>query len=104
LPATLVDKLPAFLPLIGSARPSVQQMVGFVGKGVDPVEVRETSRRRWGHLGPGLVCGNAAELVDHFGRLSEQGAERFYVWFADSARPETIHEFGETVIAPHTAA
>lgn len=98
LPATLVHRLPEFLPLIGSARPSVQQMVGFAGKGSDAAKVRETSARRWGHLGPGLVSGTAAELVDHFGRLAENGAERFYVWFADSAHPDTIHEFGESVI------
>jgi alkanesulfonate monooxygenase SsuD/methylene tetrahydromethanopterin reductase-like flavin-dependent oxidoreductase (luciferase family) len=98
LPATLVDKLPELLPSIGSARPSVQQMVGFARAGSDPAEVRDASRRRWGHLGPGLVCGNAVELVEYFAKLSDQGAQRFYVWFADSAPPEAIAEFGETVI------
>jgi len=38
------------------------------------------------------------ELIDHFGRLHGQGAQRFYVWFSDPS-PETIAEFAETVIS-----
>jgi alkanesulfonate monooxygenase SsuD/methylene tetrahydromethanopterin reductase-like flavin-dependent oxidoreductase (luciferase family) len=98
LPGPHLDRLPELLPLIGSARASVQQMVGFARKGSDPREVAETSRRRWGHLGQGLVSGNAPELVDYFTRLSRQGVQRIYVWFADSAQPDAIEEFGETVI------
>jgi hypothetical protein len=44
------------------------------------------------------VCGDAAELVDHFDGLAEQGVERFYVWFADFAAPQTLSEFADTVI------
>jgi hypothetical protein len=46
------------------------------------------------------VIGSAAELVDHYGRLAEQGIERVYVWFCDFAPPDTLAEFGEMVIAP----
>lgn len=98
LPAPLVDRLPEFLPSIGSARASVQQMVGFARRGSDADAVGEASRRRWGHLGPGLVCGTADELVEHFARLTDQGAQRFYVWFSDAAPPDAIVEFGESVI------
>lgn len=98
LPGPHVKKLPDLLPSIGAARASVQQMVGFARRGIDPSEVEETSRKRWGHLGPGLVCGTADELVDYFTGLSDQGAQRFYVWFADTAPPDEIAEFGETVI------
>ncbi len=98
LPAPQVDQLPKLLPSIGSARASVQQMVGFARRGEDRQAVSEASQRRWGHLGPGLVCGDAAELVEYFTGLSEQGAQRFYVWFADSAPPEAVAEFGESVI------
>jgi alkanesulfonate monooxygenase SsuD/methylene tetrahydromethanopterin reductase-like flavin-dependent oxidoreductase (luciferase family) len=103
LPGPLVDKLPELLGSIGSARPSVQQLVGFARRGSDPREVEESSRRRWGHMGPGLVCGTAEELVDYFTGLADQGAQRFYVWFADTAPPEEIEEFGDTVIRafPH---
>jgi alkanesulfonate monooxygenase SsuD/methylene tetrahydromethanopterin reductase-like flavin-dependent oxidoreductase (luciferase family) len=99
LPATKVDQLPTLLPAIGSARASVQQMVGFARKGSDPRKVREVSERRWGHLGPGLVCGDAGELVEYFVGLSNHGAQRFYVWFADSAPPDSVEEFGATVIS-----
>jgi alkanesulfonate monooxygenase SsuD/methylene tetrahydromethanopterin reductase-like flavin-dependent oxidoreductase (luciferase family) len=98
IPSHQLDRLPALLPTVGSARASLQQMVGFVGTGADRQSVTEVSTRRFGYLGDGLICGDAAELRDHFGRLSEQGVERFYVWFADFAQPGTLAEFAETVI------
>ena len=99
LPAPLVDRAARVPAAIGSARVSVQQMVGFGATGSDPAKVTETSTRRWGRLGPGLVCGDADELVEHFSTLAGQGAQRFYVWFADTAPPDAIEEFGDTVIA-----
>ena len=98
IPSHQLDRLPTLLPTVGSARASLQQMVGFVGTGADRQSVTEVSTRRFGYLGDGLICGDAAELRDHFGRLSEQGVERFYVWFADFAHPGTLAEFAETVI------
>jgi alkanesulfonate monooxygenase SsuD/methylene tetrahydromethanopterin reductase-like flavin-dependent oxidoreductase (luciferase family) len=98
IPANHIDKLTKLAPGTGSARVSIQQMVGFVRKGSDPDAVREVSTRRFGNLGSGLVCGDADELSGHFAGLSGQGVERFYVWFADFAAPESLHEFGETVI------
>jgi hypothetical protein len=77
---------------------SVQQMVGFVRSGTDPNTVREVSTRRFGNLGSGLVCGDADELIRHFTGLAAQRVERFYVWFADFAVKESLHEFGESVI------
>ncbi len=98
VPSHQLDRLPELLPTIGSARASVQQMVGFVGEDADRDAVTEVSRRRFGHLGDGLRCGDAAELADHFGALAAQGVERFYVWFADFAQPQTLAEFADTVI------
>jgi alkanesulfonate monooxygenase SsuD/methylene tetrahydromethanopterin reductase-like flavin-dependent oxidoreductase (luciferase family) len=98
LPANHLDKLPKLAPAAGPARLSVQQMVGFVRSGSDPAVVREVSTRRFGNLGSGLVCGDADELVSHFSGLADQKVERFYVWFADFAVAESLHEFGETVI------
>lgn len=98
LPATHVHKLPELLPSIGSARASVQQMVGFARRDQDVAAVSETAQRRFGHLGSGLVCGDAATLAEHFRMLEGQGAQRFYVWFADFAEPASIAEFAETVI------
>jgi alkanesulfonate monooxygenase SsuD/methylene tetrahydromethanopterin reductase-like flavin-dependent oxidoreductase (luciferase family) len=103
IPANHIDRLAELAPAAGSARVSVQQMIGFVRKDGDPAKVREVSARRFSNLGSGLVCGDADELSGHFSNLSGQGVERFYVWFADFAAPESLHEFGETVIKtfPH---
>ncbi len=98
IPANHIDRLAELAPAAGSARVSIQQMIGFVRKDSDPAKVREISARRFGNLGSGLVCGDADELSGHFSDLSGQGVERFYVWFADFAAPESLHEFGETVI------
>jgi alkanesulfonate monooxygenase SsuD/methylene tetrahydromethanopterin reductase-like flavin-dependent oxidoreductase (luciferase family) len=98
LQANHIDRLPKLAPDAGSARVSVQQMIGFVRSGSDPNTVREVSTRRFGNLGSGLVCGNADELIGHFAGLAAQQVERFYVWFADFAAPDSLHEFGESVI------
>ncbi|OBH14519.1 NADP oxidoreductase [Mycobacterium sp. E1715] len=98
VPANHLDRLPKLAPEAGSARVSIQQMVGFVRAASDPKAVREVSFRRFGNLGSGLVCGDADELIGHFDGLSAQGVERFYVWFTDFAKPDSLHEFGESVI------
>lgn len=98
IPSHQLDRLPRLLPTVGSARVSLQQMVGFIGRDADRAAVTERSARLWGHLGSGLVCGDAAELTEHFSGLEAQGVERFYVWFADFAAPQTISEFADTVI------
>jgi alkanesulfonate monooxygenase SsuD/methylene tetrahydromethanopterin reductase-like flavin-dependent oxidoreductase (luciferase family) len=98
IPANQLDRLTELAPSAGSARVSIQQMIGFVRKGDDPTKVHEVSTRRFGSLGYGLTCGDADELSGHFSELSGQGVERFYVWFADFAAPESLREFGETVI------
>lgn len=103
VPANHIDRLPRLAPAAKPARVSVQQMVGFVRDGADPAAVREVSSRRFGHLGSGLVCGDADELIGHFTGLAGQGVERFYVWFADFAVPDSLHEFGESVIKPFPA-
>ncbi len=104
LPANQLDRLSKLAPAAGAARMSIQQMVGFVRSGSDPGSVREVSTRRYGNLGSGLVCGDADELVGHFSGLAAQRVERFYVWFADFATPDSLHEFGESVIKGFPAA
>jgi alkanesulfonate monooxygenase SsuD/methylene tetrahydromethanopterin reductase-like flavin-dependent oxidoreductase (luciferase family) len=98
LQANHLDRLPKLASAAGNARMSIQQMVGFVRSGCDPSEVRDVSTRRFGHLGPGLICGAADELIAHFNGLAAQRVERFYVWFADFAVPDSLAEFGESVI------
>ncbi|MGO8938529.1 MAG: LLM class flavin-dependent oxidoreductase [Mycobacterium sp.] len=98
LQANHLDRLPKLASAAGTARVSIQQMVGFVRSGSDPNKVRDVSTRRFGNLGPGLVCGDADELVAHFNGLAAQRVERFYVWFADFAVPGSLAAFGESVI------
>ena len=98
LPVNHLDRLPELAPSAGTARRSVQQMVGFVRSGSDPDKVRDVSTRRFGNLGSGLVCGDAHDLTAHFAGLAAQRIERFYVWFADFAAPDSLQEFGESVI------
>jgi alkanesulfonate monooxygenase SsuD/methylene tetrahydromethanopterin reductase-like flavin-dependent oxidoreductase (luciferase family) len=104
LQANHLDRLPKLASAAGDARISIQQMVGFVRSGSDPDKVRDVSTRRFGQLGPGLVCGDADELMAHFNGLAAQGVERFYVWFADFAAPDSLREFGESVIKPFSDA
>ena len=98
IPSHQLDRLDALMPRVGDARVSMQQMVGFVGDGADEAEIATTSKRRFGYLGSGLVCGDAAAMIEHFGALADRGVQRFYVWFADFATPDTLHEFADTVI------
>jgi alkanesulfonate monooxygenase SsuD/methylene tetrahydromethanopterin reductase-like flavin-dependent oxidoreductase (luciferase family) len=98
IPVNQIDRFTRVAPTAAPARMSVQQMVGFVRTDSDANAVREVSTRRFGHFGAGLVCGDADELIRHFAGLAVQGVERFYVWFADFAVPESLYEFGETVI------
>lgn len=74
LPAHQLDKLPTLAAAAGTARLSIQQLVGFVRSGADPDTVREVSTRRFGNLGSGLVYGDARELVGHFSGLAGQGS------------------------------
>ncbi|WP_204079768.1 LLM class flavin-dependent oxidoreductase [Mycobacterium riyadhense] len=99
-----LDKLSRLAPIVGSARISVQQMVGFIRSGSDPAAVHHVSTRRFGHLGSGLVCGDANQLIAHFAGLAAQRVERFYVWFADFAVPDSLVEFGESVIKAFPSA
>jgi alkanesulfonate monooxygenase SsuD/methylene tetrahydromethanopterin reductase-like flavin-dependent oxidoreductase (luciferase family) len=95
----LLDRLDEFRPAVGDARVSVQQMVAFVADESGRAEVVASAARRFGTMGGGLVAGNAAQLVDHFGALAARGVERFYVWFSDFAAPDTLAAFGRDVIA-----
>lgn len=100
IPSHQLDRLDEMSARVGSAQVSLQQMVGFVPAGADGAAIAETSKRRFGYLGSGLVCGDAAAMIDHFSALADKGVARFYVWFSDFAPPETLHEFADTVITP----
>jgi alkanesulfonate monooxygenase SsuD/methylene tetrahydromethanopterin reductase-like flavin-dependent oxidoreductase (luciferase family) len=93
-----IHRIEELRPQVGDARVSIQQTTALIARDRDREEVTALATRRFGWSRP--VIGSAAELVDHYGQLAERGVERVYTWFCDFAPPDTIAEFGETVIAP----
>ena len=97
-PIYALDRFHELSETSGDAKPSIQEMVGFITPGADREAFTELTMQRFGMMGDGLVLGDTAELVDHFGQLRERGVERFYTWFSDFASPETLEAFGSGVI------
>ena len=93
-----VGRVPELRDRVGDARVSIQQMVAFVPTEADRAMVTETTHRRFGPQ-TSAVIGTAPELVEHYGRLREQGVERVYAWFCDFAPPTTLAAFGAEVVA-----
>ena len=93
-----IDRIDELRPQVGDARVSIQQMVALVPRGGDRDAITALAERRFGFSRP--VIGSGPELVEHYGRLSEQGIERVYTWFCDFAPPDTLAAFGDEVIAP----
>ncbi|MDE0606863.1 MAG: LLM class flavin-dependent oxidoreductase [Acidimicrobiaceae bacterium] len=83
---------------VGDARSSIQLRVTFIPEGGDRVAITETALRRFSDVGH--VIGGGEELTEHFAARAAAGIERIYVWMSDFALPDTVSEFGETVIAP----
>jgi alkanesulfonate monooxygenase SsuD/methylene tetrahydromethanopterin reductase-like flavin-dependent oxidoreductase (luciferase family) len=94
----ILDRFDEAKEQIGSARISMQHMVAFVPSEDRREEVTAMATKRFGRAR--LAVGTGPELVEHFGRLGEQGVERVYAWFCDFAPPETLAAFGDEVIAP----
>lgn len=41
----------------------------------------------------GVVTGTADEVAERLGAYAQAGFERFFLWFNDFARPETLETF-----------
>jgi alkanesulfonate monooxygenase SsuD/methylene tetrahydromethanopterin reductase-like flavin-dependent oxidoreductase (luciferase family) len=84
---------------VGSARVSIQVMVGLVTSEDERAEVTARVQRRFPGmtLGESVVVGTAPEVAEHFSRLVDRGVERFYVWFADFAPVTTLGRFPEVI-------
>lgn len=100
LPAPFIDRVDELRDQIGNAGISIQQQVTYVPDEAQRKEITETAMRRFGGMGKGPTIGNAEELRADFESRIANGIGRFYVWFTDFARPETIEAFGKEVIAP----
>ena len=98
VPVTHLHLLDRSRSQAGDARVSIQQTVAYVDRDADRDAVAEAAARRFRHMP--AVTGSGPELVDHFGRLADQGIERVYAWFSDFAPPDTLAAFGAEVIGP----
>ena len=98
-PLYALDRFDELRPRTGDSRASIQHMVGFVPDTGRREEVETTTRRRFGHMGDGVVVGDGVEMLEHHRSLHARGVERFYVWFSDFAPSSTLQAFGEQVIA-----
>lgn len=101
VPIQSLDRLDELKDRVGSARVSAQVMVALVPTEDDRAAVTELVARRFGGsvMGDTMVVGTTDELAAHLGALRARGVERFYVWFADFAPPETLARFGEAIAA-----
>ncbi len=100
LAAPMVERVDELRDQIGGASISVQELTTFISNEAEREAITQTALQRFGSMGSGPSVGNAAELRDHFGTKVEKGITRFYIWFTDFARPETIEAFGKEVVAP----
>ena len=98
IPVSHFDRFDELRPQVGSARPSLQLMVGLVTDETQRDEITERSRRRFPGLGDALFVGDPDETVAHFRQLRTRGVERFYVWFTDFAPEPTLTAFAEHVL------
>ncbi|MEQ8842598.1 MAG: LLM class flavin-dependent oxidoreductase [Acidimicrobiales bacterium] len=98
LPIHKLDQFDELRAKTGNARPSLQERVTFVPEGGDREEIVGKAMQRFSDTGHAV--GTADELIEHFAARAEAGIERIYVWTSDFADPDTLTEFGETVITP----
>jgi alkanesulfonate monooxygenase SsuD/methylene tetrahydromethanopterin reductase-like flavin-dependent oxidoreductase (luciferase family) len=101
VPIQSLDRLDELRDRVGGARVSVQTMVALLPTGADRAAVTEVVARRFGGsvMGEATVVGTTDELAGHFEGLRARGVERFYVWFADFAPPDTLRRFGGVIDA-----
>ncbi|MCB0994815.1 MAG: LLM class flavin-dependent oxidoreductase [Acidimicrobiales bacterium] len=101
LPIYALDRYDELRSQVGNARVSTQEMVGFVPSEEKRAAIEDLALKRFGPnaFGSSLFIGNGDELTEHFAARREQGVERFYVWFADFAKSDTLEGFGDGVIS-----
>jgi alkanesulfonate monooxygenase SsuD/methylene tetrahydromethanopterin reductase-like flavin-dependent oxidoreductase (luciferase family) len=101
LPIYALDKLDELRPKAGTARVSTQEMIAFVPSEAARADVEALVAKRYGAtgLGSNMLVGDADELIAHFEARRARGVERFYAWFLDFGKPETLAAFGREVIS-----
>jgi alkanesulfonate monooxygenase SsuD/methylene tetrahydromethanopterin reductase-like flavin-dependent oxidoreductase (luciferase family) len=96
LPVNKIEQADEVRAKVGNARLSTQNRVTYIAPGADREEIEGLARRRFGDTGH--LAGDADELIGQFRALHERGIDRFYAWFTDFAKPETLAGFGSEVI------
>lgn len=99
IPVNALDRLGELRDRVGAARVSTQSMLGLVSSERERAEMTALVRRRYGgtKIHRNIVVGTAPELTEHFAGLHAEGVDRFYIWFTDFARVETLHRFTEVI-------
>ena len=99
VPIHALDKLDERRDRVGDARVSVQEMVALLPSESDRPAVTDVLKRRFGAtiMGRTAVVGTADQVAEHYRELAARGIERFYVWFADFAPPDTLARFAEVI-------
>ncbi|WP_344455939.1 LLM class flavin-dependent oxidoreductase [Actinocorallia aurantiaca] len=99
VPIHALDRIGELRDRAGGARVSMQSMIALVSSEREREEATALVRRRYGgaRFLENIVVGTAPELTEHFIRLRAEGVERFYTWFTDFARVETLHRFAEVI-------
>jgi alkanesulfonate monooxygenase SsuD/methylene tetrahydromethanopterin reductase-like flavin-dependent oxidoreductase (luciferase family) len=105
LPIHELERLDELRDQVGDARVSVQAMVALVPDEARREDVTQLARKRFGMgaMGRNLAIGTAEELVGHFDGLAARGVERFHVWFADFAPPDTLERFAAVIAGARSA-
>jgi alkanesulfonate monooxygenase SsuD/methylene tetrahydromethanopterin reductase-like flavin-dependent oxidoreductase (luciferase family) len=102
VPVYGVDRLDELRAQAGTARISMQRVIGLATGVADRAEVVAVAERRFGSWG-GLVAGTADEIADVLAADVRAGVEGFILQFTDFGTPETIERFATQVI-PAVAA
>ena len=93
-----VDRLDELRPLAGTARVSVQQVVGLATSGAELGDVEATARRRFGAGWGSPIVGTPDSVVERLDALRRRGVELAVVQFTDYGQPETLALFGREVL------
>jgi alkanesulfonate monooxygenase SsuD/methylene tetrahydromethanopterin reductase-like flavin-dependent oxidoreductase (luciferase family) len=102
-PAYAMDRLADLRPLAGSARVSLQRVVGLAPSAAQRDETRALTERRFGSWGD-VVAGTPDEVAAALTRDAAAGIELFIVQFADFGTPATIDLFAREVVPAVRAA
>jgi alkanesulfonate monooxygenase SsuD/methylene tetrahydromethanopterin reductase-like flavin-dependent oxidoreductase (luciferase family) len=96
-PSYAAERLAELRPLAGSARLSMQRVVGLAPSRAARADVVAVAERRFGVWG-GVITGTPDEVAAALRADLEHGVELVIVQFSDFGTPETLRLFAEEVV------